>query len=130
MRDHRWMGLGTAEFTDAQALEWATLDGATDAPLELNIAQVVCLICDAPYVDTVDGCPGPLDRPARHRWVSMMTVAMTPEEAAGWADPAPMEGLDVRPRSTNLLCALCGQPYEQAEDACPERAFWISTGSE
>lgn len=62
------MGLGSAEFPDAQASEWATLDGTTDAPLALNIAQVVCLVCDAPYLDTVDGCPGPLEQPARHRW--------------------------------------------------------------
>ncbi len=27
MRDHRWVGLGTAEFTDAQASEWETLEG-------------------------------------------------------------------------------------------------------
>ena len=69
-----------------------------------------------------------MEQPVRHRWVSMMTIAMTAEEASTWADPEPIEDLDVRPRSTNLLCALCGQPYEQADAARPERAFWLSVG--
>jgi hypothetical protein len=128
MKEHRWAGLGTAEFTEGQASEWETLDGAADAPLTLNIAQVVCLICDVPYLDASEACPGPIDQRANHRWVSLMTLAMSEEEARQWADPAAIDGLDARPRSTNLLCVLCGQLYQQAEDACPERAFWLSTG--
>lgn len=128
MKEHRWAGLGTAEFTEGQASEWGTLDGATDVPLALNIAQVVCLICDAPYLDAGEACPGSMDQPARHRWVSLMTLAMTAVDAHRWSDPDPIEGFDIRPRSTNLLCALCGQTYEQADAACPERAFWLSVG--
>ena len=128
MKDHRWVALGTSEFTEDQAAEWATLDGATDASLALNIAEVVCLICDARYLDTVGDCPGSTGQSDRHHWISLMTVPMTDAEAARWADPEPTEGLEVRPRSTNLLCALCGQLYEQADAACPERVFWLSVG--
>jgi hypothetical protein len=125
MREHRWVGLGTAGFTEEQASEWSTLDGAADAPLALNVAEVVCLICDAAYLDAIDECPGPMVQPERHRWVSMMTLAMTVEEARRWSDPESVEAPDVRPRSTNLLCALCGQPYDQSQPTCPERAFWL-----
>lgn len=126
MRAHRWVGLGTAEFTAEQASEWATLDGVTDAPLTLNVAQVVCLICDSRFLDTGEACPGPGSQQNRHRWVSLMTLAMTTEDAERWADPEQVVESGIRPRSTNLLCVLCGQPYEQAEAACPERTFWLA----
>jgi hypothetical protein len=74
MRQHRWVGLGTSEFAEERASEWSTLDGPADAPLALNIAQVVCLICDVAYLDASDECPGPMIQPERHRWLSMMTL--------------------------------------------------------
>jgi len=59
---------------------------------------------------------------------ALMTLAMSEEEAHPWADTEAIEGLDARPRSTNLLFVLCEQPHEQAEDASSERAFWLATG--
>jgi len=105
-------------------MEWSTLDGATDARLALHVAQVVCLTCDGTYFEAADTCPGPAPHPARHRWVSLMTLAMTSDDAWRWGNPDAVEGYDARPRSTNLLCSLCGQLYEQADETCPERAFW------
>ncbi len=83
--EHKWIGLGTAEFSQDQALEWATLEGTTAAPLLLHVTRVVCAICDQGFMEAVAGCPG-MQNPPGHHWVSLMTLAMTQEDAARWAD--------------------------------------------
>jgi hypothetical protein len=132
MREHRWFGLGTAQMTEGQATEWSNLDGATLTPLTMNVSEVACLICDASYLDAGEDCPGPPPDQAapRHRWLSLMTMPMTVEEARDWADPEAGANASLLPRSTNLVCVLCGQPYEQAGETCPERRFWLAGGDE
>src|ERR1041385_8275754 len=87
-REHRWIGLGTAEFTQEQATRWANVEGSTDENLPITLSQVVCLRCDVAYLDSADDCPGPGVQPERHRWISLMTLAMTSDDAARWADPS------------------------------------------
>jgi hypothetical protein len=45
---------------------------------------------------------------------------MTAEDVHLWADPDASAESGLRPRSTNLVCGLCGQPYAQADEACPD----------
>lgn len=127
MPSHRWMGLGTAEMSESQAQGWADVDGVAEADLAVMFTQVVCVTCDIPFVDAIDECPGPdQDRGSLpHRWISLMTVPMTDDEAASWAEPDTDLRLAIRPRSTNLYCALCGQAHDHADGRCPERWFWV-----
>ena len=128
-KEHRWIGLGTAEFTQEQATRWANVEGSADENLAITMSQVVCLRCDVAYLDSADDCHGAGAKPDSHRWISLMTLAMTSDDAARWADPTENMTTDLRPHSTNLLCSLCGQAYDQASSACPERVFW-SIGDE
>jgi hypothetical protein len=122
---HRWMGLGTARMSDGQAEGWSGLSGVADDPLEMHLPRVVCVVCDAAYGETAEECLGPQPGAhASHLWHVLLTIAMTDEEAETWADPDAGDlGLG-RPRSVNVVCVLCGQPFEGADETCEERAFW------
>ena len=85
MAIHHWTGIGTAELSEEQADRWQGLDGVAETPLALQILQVACLVCGASFLDAGAECAPatePEERRAAHRWVSLMTLTMTTEEAA------------------------------------------------
>jgi len=131
---HEWIGLGYADMTQSQADEWVTVSGNhADTPLALFIRTIVCMRCDQPYGEATESCPrmgvvepdtsaDDADPRTLHHWTTMMTIEMSEEEAEGWRTSEGIE-LQMSPHSVGLLCALCGQPFEQASPACPERAL-------
>ena len=126
MAQHRWMGLGSAAMTAEQAQQWEVVDGAVDESLALEMSRVVCVLCGEGFPAPTDAC-APLEVGEvlqGHQWVSLMTMPLTDQEAKHWADPEDEFQLDIRPRSTNVVCVLCGEPYEGATEVCSEWRFW------
>lgn len=129
MKRHRWVALGAASMTAAQAKEWAGLTGTgvTDTPLDVAFSTIVCLICGESYESALPECLGSLGEESEttHLWQALLTVPCTDEEAAAWADPDGEFNCE-RPQAIATLCVLCGQTADSADESCPERALWVS----
>ena len=124
--DHQWAAVGRAPFSQDQAVEWGERgqQGVIDTSLELTIGEIVCLMCDATFLDASDECR-PLHGSPRHRWVSTTKTMLTPDEARSWyLEQTPPAGF---PKVTQVLCTLCGIAYDDAPTDCPERAFWLGS---
>jgi hypothetical protein len=128
MKQHRWLALGAASMTTEQAKEWAGLTGAgiANTPLEVSFSTIVCVLCGEDYESALRECLGPLGEDSRtaHLWQAFWTVPATDDEAEAWSDPD-RDFNPGRPRSTAVICMLCGQGADSADEACPERAFWL-----
>lgn len=127
MKEHHWTALAAAEMSQEEAEEWSGLEGFVQTPLAIRMLSVVCVRCDEPVENAPATCPGrpAADRPLPHRWVSLLTVEASTEEAHAWASEGGFEPT-VFPRSTSLTCVLCGQVFDRAKESCPERALWVS----
>jgi hypothetical protein len=134
-RKHSWIGLGLADMTQAQAEEWATAEGRSmGTPLAMYLRVVVCVSCDQVFGPASEECPGipvtePWEQPERdgdprtpHHWSTLATVTMTEEEAENWALGEGF-GLSSSPCSVALVCALCGQTYDEADEDCREKVL-------
>lgn len=122
---HRWMGLGIAEFTPEQARGWADAEGGQliAAQFTMNVGKVICLRCGESFPDAPSECARPVKLEA-HSWIATTTVMMTDDEALAWMRPdePPIDGQS--PKTTNVICVLCGKPYEEALEICEEQEFW------
>ena len=132
--EHHWVGLGTALMDDTQAATWNEAEGAgyVSDLFELNLPWLVCMRCDGSAGQIGSSCPGapPTAEGSQypHRWLAVMSLELTEDEASSLADPyAPLEPL-VLPAVTNVVCGLCGVPVSSVDPECPERAFWLKGG--
>jgi hypothetical protein len=79
----------------------------------------------------VSECPGAPDVSNSaphfpHRWISTMTLPVDASRAENWKEVEGDLAPGVLPRSTNVVCILCGEPAEGAPDECSERRFWLA----
>ena len=129
--------------TQSQAEEFVGVVGPAETPLALHVSEVVCVRCDQPYLAATAECPGRAvaepgtavedhDPRTLHHWNALMTLELTPTQAAGWAgelpaDPGgdPSDDRLMRPHGLEVHCGLCGQQFESADAACPERAILV-----
>ena len=125
------MTLGASAMTNDQAKEWAGLEGPTTVSegLDVMFSAVVCVVCKENYGEALPQCLGPPSDalPNDHFWQAFFTHPVTDDEAATWADPDGELKLG-RPESIAVLCMLCGQSADLADEECSVRAFW-TTGS-
>ena len=111
--EQHWVGLGTALMDNAQAATWNQAQGAgyVSELFELNLPWVTCMRCDADASEIGSACPGApptaeVGSPYPHRWLAVMSLELTEDEASSLADPdAPLEPL-VMPMVTNVVCAV------------------------
>lgn len=114
--------------TTAQARQWAGLTGTgvAEAPLEVMFSSMVCVVCGESYETALPECLGSLETEPEtaHLWQAFLTAPATDDEAATWADPdGDFDG--GLPQAIAVMCVLCGQSADSAEEGCPERAFWV-----
>ena len=120
MDQHRWIVVGTARISTAQAREWAEGEQAvTHEPLAVQFDQVICALCLQESAEGVGPvCPGPGDdeEPLDHAWQMSLTTPISD-------DPDEPFDPDI-PHAVSVTCLLCGALPEGADRDCPERAIW------
>jgi hypothetical protein len=124
MAQHRWLALGSADMSPKQAVGWHGAQGIEQMPLSVAYSAVICVVCDQPAEEAEATCPGPA--PSRgeteHRWIALMALQLTGEEAAAWVTSEELP--DQLPQATNVVCLYCGQAFEAADELCSERSLW------
>lgn len=121
-REHRWVAVCAARFTEEQADVWARRgdSGLVDTSFSLVITDVICAECGSPYGGHPRECSRP-ESASGHRWTATAKVAMTEDEATDWVeDEIPPAGI---PQVTQVVCTLCGRTRDDASEVCEDPRY-------